>query len=226
MILLAVALAPVVALAVYIYWKDKFDPEPRRMLWKAFFLGVFSIIPAIILEMIAKSLGWHQSDTLWKAFVHAFIGVALIEEASKQFMVQRFILKKKYFDEPFDGITYAVMVSLGFAALENVLYSLQHGMGVAIMRAFTAVPAHTTFGIVMGYFLGMYKFSGKKRHVYMALGSATVLHGAYDFFLIQEYNRNIAFLGAVVSLIIGIWLSLKAIKLHQNNSPFNPANGG
>jgi RsiW-degrading membrane proteinase PrsW (M82 family) len=51
------------------------------------------------------------------------------------------------------------MVSMGFACTENILYVLEGGYEVAIMRAFTAVPAHATFGILMGYYMGKAKFS-------------------------------------------------------------------
>lgn len=50
---------------------------------------------------------------------------------------------------------YAVMVSMGFAATENIIYVVQGGYVTGILRAFTAVPAHATFGILMGYFMGI-----------------------------------------------------------------------
>src|SRR5690606_34909890 len=118
----------------------------------------------------------------------------------------------KEFDEPFDGIVYAVMVSLGFAATENIAYVVQGGYEVALLRAFTAVPAHATFGIMMGYYMGKAKFSLRRQQLnLLGLFLATLFHGAYDFFLFVDFIPGV-WIGAFVSLIIGIILSKKAIK--------------
>ena len=130
----------------------------------------------------------------------------------------------KAFDEPYDGITYSVMVSMGFATLENILYVAEGGMSTAIMRMFLAVPAHAAFAVIMGYYVGLAKFNPSKRNIYLIFGviGASALHGAYDFALMQQSIPYLQFIGAVVSLLIGVRLSFNAIKLHQQNSPFKP----
>lgn len=100
--------------------------------------------------------------SIFQQFIKAFFVVALIEEFSKYIFVRFYSQPKKYFNEPFDGIVYAVMVSMGFAAIENIAYVSQGGMGTAIVRAFTAVPAHATFAVLMGYFMGLAKFAPSK----------------------------------------------------------------
>ena len=161
-----------------------------------------------------------DKSSVWQQFIKAFFMVALIEEFSKYVMVWGVLQPRTWFNEPFDGIVYAVMVSMGFAAVENVMYVLQGGVDVALIRAFSAVPAHATFGIIMGYFMGKAKFSND-RVIWNIVGllSAIVLHGAYDFFLFINFIPGIS-VGAIISLIIGIILSKKAIKLHQNISHF------
>lgn len=52
----------------------------------------------------------------------SFFGAAILEESAKLFMLWLLLRKNKYFGERVDGIVYAVCVSLGFAALENVMY--------------------------------------------------------------------------------------------------------
>lgn len=221
MTLLALAMAPGLAIMIYIYWKDQFDREPRRLLIWAFFLGVLSVIPVFIIGNGFSAAGAGISKTEpWKTAFYAFIAVALTEEASKFFFVRRFLFTHKEFDEPFDGITYAVMVSMGFATLENILYVMQGGMQVALMRMVTAVPAHATFGVLMGYFMGLAKF--KKNGFFLnsaGLLAAMVFHGAYDFFLMQE-NIPLQGTGAITSLLIGLYLSKQAIRIHNENSPF------
>ena len=154
--------------------------------------------------------------------VHAFLLVALIEEFSKFIFVRGVLYKNKHFNEPFDGIVYSVMVSMGFATFENILYAFQNGIGTAVFRMFTAVPAHACFAILMGYYLGKAKFEHRKAYfAWYGLGIAALFHGAYDYFLFISFVPGIA-LGALVSLGVGAWLSRKAIRIHQHASPFKP----
>ncbi|EAQ40886.1 PrsW family intramembrane metalloprotease [Polaribacter sp. MED152] len=220
--LLLLALAPVVVILIYIYVKDKYEKEPIGLLVKNFLLGaIVSIIITVVLGFAANIIfPVTDEKDIFQQFVKAFFVVALVEEFSKYIIVKYYSQKKTDFNEPFDGIVYAVVVSMGFAALENVLYVYQYGVATGLTRAFTAVPAHATFGILMGYFMGKAKFS-ENRVKYNLLGLliATLFHGAYDFFLFINFIPGIA-IGAFVSLIIGIVLSRKAIKKHQSISHF------
>lgn len=227
--LFALAVAPGLAISIYIYWKDKYDPEPRKLLLLSFVLGLVSVIPALILEVGIDKLGIIYSNSVARTAVYSFIGVAFIEEAAKFFFVFRYLYPKKDFDEPFDGITYAVLVSMGFATLENVAYSINGGTQVAVMRMFTAVPAHAAFGVIMGYFMGMAKFDHNRSNslLAMSLFAPAILHAAYDFPLLLNpdllpWFKQYRVLGAIVSLGIGLLLSFRAIRLHQHNSPFKP----
>jgi len=72
----------------------------------------------------------------------------------------------------------------------------------------------------MGYFMGKAKFSKNRlKWNLIGLSCAILFHGAYDFFLFINFIPGIS-IGAFVSLIIGILLSRKAIKTHQENSHF------
>ncbi|MEM5564944.1 PrsW family glutamic-type intramembrane protease [Psychroserpens sp. AS72] len=224
--LLALAFAPICVIILYIYFKDKYDKEPKRLLVFSFLLGaiVSIIVTTIIYFGFDMVLPLKDEFSVPQQFVKAFLVVGLTEEFSKYIIVRFFNQPKKHFDEPFDGIMYAVMVSMGFAATENVFYVLEGGYVTGVLRAFTAVPAHATFGILMGYFMGLAKFS-KNRITLNLLGLllAVTFHGFYDFFLFIDFIPGI-WIGAFISLIIGIILSHKAIKKHQEDSHFNPDN--
>lgn len=223
MTILFAALAPVAIILIWIYIKDKYERESKRILAGTFILGGFlSIIITTILYLFTDILmPLKDNYSVLQQFIKAFFVVALIEEFSKYIIVRYYSQRKSYFNEPFDGIIYCVMVSMGFAAVENVMYVSQGGFGVAILRAFTAVPAHATFAILMGYYMGKAKFSKHNRVKLnlMGLGLAVLFHGAYDFFLFINFIPGMA-IGAFSSLIIGIILARKAIKTHQNNSYF------
>ncbi len=220
--LLISALAPVFVVIIYIYIKDKYEKESKRILAFTFALGaiVSIVITTILYVFFELFLPIPDDFSVWQQLVKAFFIVALIEEFSKYVIVRYYNQPKKGFNEPFDGIIYAVMVSMGFAAVENIMYVLQGGLEVALLRAFTAIPAHATFGILMGYFMGKAKFSKHKiKWNLIGLSSAILFHGTYDFFLFINFIPGIS-VGAFISLIIGIVLSKKAIKVHQENSHF------
>lgn len=216
------ALAPVFLIIIYIYLKDKYEKESKRILIYTFILGavISIVISTILYNFFDLFLPTPNDFSVWQQFIKAFFIVALIEEFSKYVIVRYYNQPRKGFNEPFDGIIYAVMVSMGFAAVENLFYVFEGGIQVALLRAFTAIPAHATFGILMGYFMGKAKFSkNRKKWNLIGLSCAILFHGAYDFFLFINFIPGIS-IGAFVSLIIGIVLSRKAIKAHQENSNF------
>ena len=218
--LLALALAPGAAIGLYIYLKDKHEREPIGLLVRSFFYGILSVFITLLISWPINKLIPIDESSLSQQAVHAFLLVALIEEFSKFIFVRWVLYPNKNFNEPFDGIVYAVCVSLGFAGLENVMYVMDGGLSTAVLRMFTAVPAHASFGVLMGYFLGKAKFEHKKGHYAIyALGVAALFHGAYDYFWFISYVPAI-WIGAIVSLIIGIVFSRRAIRIHQEASPF------
>lgn len=220
--LLAIALAPGAVIGLYIYIKDKYEREPIRLVVLSFFLGVASTVVTLMVSIPINYFIPIDDKSLSEQAVHAFLLVALIEEFSKFIFVRWVLYPNKNFNEPFDGIVYAVSVSLGFAGFENILYVMNSDNGVAtgIMRMFTAVPAHATFAVLMGYFLGRAKHEkGKSYLAWYGLFVATLFHGAYDYFWFISFVPGL-WTGAIASLVIGIVLSRKAIRMHQDASPF------
>jgi len=220
--LLLLAIAPVFVIIAYVYIHDKYEKEPPSLLLGSFLLGaIVSVLIVLGLYLVTGNLlPLTDKQSIWQQFVQAFIVVALSEEFSKYIIVKYFAQPRNAFNEPYDGIIYAVMVSMGFACTENILYVLNGGYEVALLRAFTAVPAHATFGILMGYFMGKAKFSKQRIQLNLTgLLLATLFHGAYDFFLFINFIPGIS-IGAFISLIVGVILSKKAMRRHQNNSNF------
>jgi RsiW-degrading membrane proteinase PrsW (M82 family) len=220
--LILFAVAPVLAIIIYIYFKDKYEKEPKRLLLYNFLLGaIVSIIVTTILYLVINIfLPLPNKTSIFEQFIKAFFVVGITEEFSKYIIVRYYAQPKPDFNEPFDGIVYAVMVSMGFAATENISYVLQGGVQTALVRAFTAVPAHATFAILMGYYMGKAKFSKNRISLNLTgLLLAILFHGSYDFFLFIDFVPGI-WIGAFISLLIGIFLSRKAIKKHQDGSQF------
>ena len=222
--LVLLAVIPALIIIFYVNINDKYDKEPKHLLVFSFLMGaIISILFASVLYLLTQSLVPFQvieKQSVWQLFIKAFFMVGFIEEFSKYIIVRYYAQPKREFNEQFDGIIYAVMVSMGFATTENVMYVFEGGLQTALLRMFTAVPAHATFAVIMGYFLGKAKFSQKKTYYNLVgLLSAIFFHGAYDFFLFLDFIPGI-WLGAFVSLFLGLYLSKKAMQAHSDNSRF------
>ena len=223
--LLALALAPGTAIIIYIYLKDKHEREPLFLLLVSFVYGILSTAVTLLISWPLNAFVVLQPGNLVDEFYSAFFKVALVEEFSKFLFIRFVLFRNKNFNEPFDGIVYAVMVGMGFASLENVLYVFQYGFETAIWRMFTAVPAHATFAVLMGFFLGKAKFAKRRKLLYMctAVLAATFFHGSYDYFWFIAQVKDVwagIWLGAIASLVVGVLLSRSAIRIHQQASPF------
>lgn len=222
--LLAAAVAPAITIMVYFYSKDKGDREPFSILLISFICGCFSVLPAIILETaLPEIIPSSQGATLLSVGIFTFGIVAMSEEFCKYIFLRYYAYKRHSFNEPYDGIIYAVMVGMGFATIENLMYvfgadTAAGQWGSAGFRAITAVPAHATFAAVMGYYVGLAKFnkSNERSLLFRGFILAVLLHGFYDFCLFQNLTWGLT-LGALVSLVVGIRFSRRAIKLHKAN---------
>lgn len=222
--LLAVSIAPGLAISMFVYYMDKFEKEPLHLLVKCFALGALAIIPAILLNKVFQTFV-SPSQTIVGLATFAFLVIALSEELCKFAVVRYFAFPKLAFNEPYDGIVYSVMVSMGFATTENIMYvfiqaTFPDSMNVAIIRMFTAVPAHAAMAIMMGYFVGLAKFH-PARGLLLLTGffAAMIFHGVYDFFLTMQ-NYPFMTAGAIVSLFISIQLSMKAINSYEKYTPY------
>lgn len=217
--LIYIAFAPVIVIIVYIYYRDKYEKEPKKLLFKAFLFGMIITIPLIFLEQLLTNL-FNSESKIISAFYNAFFVAALMEEAFKYFVFYILIWKNKNFNELFDGIIYAVYISLGFATVENILYVYSYGENTGILRAFTAVPAHAIFAILMGYYFGLAKYVEKARNKFliMALVIPVIIHGIYDF-LLMSGNQWLMLL--FIPFVIFMWIyGFKKMKLHSENSVF------
>lgn len=212
------AVIPSLYLVYYFYRKDKRKPEPKGLIFKVFIWGILCTFPVIIVELIISTAETAFGEAaLLQAFFKSFIVAALSEELFKFMVVIYAVYRKVEFDEVMDGIVYTVVASLGFACMENILYVLDGGLGVAIIRAFTAVPLHATASGLMGYYIGRAKFCNdvreEKRYFKLGLTVAILIHGFYDFLLFAAPETN-AFL-ALGTLPL-LWLAFRDLKRKMN----------
>jgi RsiW-degrading membrane proteinase PrsW (M82 family) len=221
------ALAPIFICVFYIYIRDKYEKEPIRLLFTGL---IFSAIISVMINFTEKFLekfyayiSYDDRYDLFHAFYDSFIISGLTEEFFKYLVLFFLIWYEKNFNEPFDGIVYATVISLGFAMIENILYVLHPHIGGAdtgFYRAIFSVPGHAMFGIAMGYFFSLAKYEHDKRNIFLvkAFVIPVILHGTFNFILLS----NIPY--AIILLVLySIYLHInvnKKIKIHLNKSPF------
>lgn len=190
-LLILASLAPVAILLLFFEKQDKGPKEPLKLKWKVFKYGILMTIVAGAIEL---NLDWVFAQIIPSGILYiavsAFITAALIEEAAKYYVVKKIVYNNKNFDEVMDGVYYTIIASLGFAALENILYVVEGGFDIAIIRALLSVPGHALFSGIMGYYIGKARFlpgkSSPRSLIAKGYIFAVVYHGLFNFLLMTE----------------------------------------
>jgi protease PrsW len=229
MLLLALAIAPGIAISLFIYSQHSYDRGALRYLVIAFVLGMAATLPALALQLLASDVREdpaHHSVLSYAWF--AFIVVAFSEEGVKFLVLRLYAYRLPAFRQPFDGILFAVMIGMGFATVENIEYVYQLGSGVGWNRAFLSVPAHGAFAVLMGYNVGWAKAEPGRAVLYMVKGLliAVLFHGSFDFFIFLQQggvargyvSDGLLSFGAFATFYIAVRMAMNAIRMHQNRN--------
>lgn len=213
------AVVPAILLMRYVYRQDRIEPEPPGLLGNLVLRGVFAALAAIVLEYLGESIlnALVAPDNPRYVILLAFLVVAAAEEGTKFFFLYRRTWPDPNFNYRFDAILYAVFVSLGFAAFENVKYVFHYGLSVALPRAFLAIPGHMGFAVFMGYFYGRAKLRfdwgdrlGCRLNLFLGYLSAVVLHGIYDTCCMSgTAGSTLVFVLFVAAMYLAVYLLIK-----------------
>lgn len=221
--IISLALIPVAFLLLYIYRKDRVQPEPIKNLVKGLIYGVLS---CFVVFAYAEIMG--GGDDL-NGIEDAFLMAAIPEECAKLLMLWLLVRRMKEFDEPFDGIVYAVCIGMGFAGFENVLYLIENSdslLSVGVMRGCFAVPGHFCFAVAMGYYYSAAKFGSERKRAINKVLTLVVpifLHGIYDSLL--SLPDEIMFIVIIVWLVFCIRMFIMAHKnIKSMRTPPIPSN--
>jgi len=215
--LIILAIVPGLSVALYVYFKDKRNPLPPILIFQCAFYGVAGLFISIGLGLLLDEYSIIDDTNIVHQMIRAVIFVGMVEEGSKFIFLRGILFGNKRFTQPFDGIVFSVMIAMGFATSENILYIIGGGEGIVIIRMFTAVPAHAVFAVVMGFFIGEAKVfkTSSMLYSFMALFFATLIHGYYDYFLFLKFIPGVWF-QALISLAILIVLTHLAFRLRKN----------
>ena len=202
LIYLAAAVLPALILLIAVYRRDRVEKEPAGLLIKLIIMGVLAALISVVLETAGESL-LDLSVTPGTGIYHlimAFGVVALAEEGSKYVLMRLNTWNHPAFNYRFDGIIYAVFVSLGFAAFENIGYVFSYGLETAALRAVLSIPGHLSFAVFMGFYYGRAKYYHNRKQKIrgffasvMSLLTAVLFHGTYDACLMLNTDESTAF---------------------------------
>ena len=214
---LSFIIPPLIAVLVYLYLKYKSSNWSVSMLINSFLWGMFSIVLVLLVQITASFFELDKLTNIRRVLFYALVISALFAELGKFIILRALAYPKKEFKTPVDGIVFAVMVSMGFATMNNILYFINiPNLSVSIPNALSAGPANAIFGVLMGFFIGLGKLR-KMKIVDLMTGfaAAVFFHGLYSFCLLTKDNKLLLafFIG---SGIIAISLCIAALRIQQD----------
>lgn len=218
LILLCAAVLPVLIILFAIYKADKINKEPVGKLIVVFLCGALTTVPASFMEMFLQQ--FQPDGALPGGLYKGFCVAGFSEELVKLLVLFLLVWNSRHFDEYFDGIVYAVYVSMGFACVENIMYvfdgdSYGASMATAATRAILSVPGHFLFAVMMGYYLGLAKFATnrRKRYLLYALLVPIFFHGTFDALLMVPDGMEEGGMKWMVTSVLFIVFILFDIKM-------------
>lgn len=230
-ILIAAAILPAVFLLIRVYRADKLEREPPLLLLSLIIYGIFATGLAMVTERAGDavlSYFFAENALIYNAIMY-FVVVAFSEEGFKYLLLKNRTWYSPAFNCRFDGVVYAVFVSLGFALWENIGYVVQYGLSTALLRAVTAVPGHACFGVFMGAWYGMakgYDNMGRpglsKLCRFMAFLLPAFMHGCYDFIAtLPSMHYGWIFVGFIAVMFVIALLVIRNMSKHDRYIAYN-----
>lgn len=216
-----VSLIPLSVVLLTVRLIDRWEPEPKRLLWFAFTWGAaVSIAGTLLIQPLFAIAAPTTSEEAYTYFM-ATVQAPIVEEFTKSLGLLVLILAaRKYFDGPVDGVVFAFTIAAGFAFTENILYfgreiasSTDPGtdlVRIFILRGVMSPFAHAIFtgttGLIMGFAARRWHSGYAVLAFFVGLLPAMFLHNRWnsmgqdflvDYFVIQVPIFLIAALGIV-----------------------------
>jgi RsiW-degrading membrane proteinase PrsW (M82 family) len=197
------------------YLRYRFKQFAYSLLFKSFLWGMISILLVLAVQLFASFFQLDVLSNIRRVLFYALVIMAFFAELGKFFFLKGFVYTKAEFKTPVDGIIFGVMISMGFATMNNILFFFHiPDLSVNMANAFSAGPANVIFGVMMGFFIGLGKLR-KMRFIdsMTGLAAAVFFHGLYDFCLLtKDYRLLWAFF--IGSAIIAISLCIAGLRIH------------
>jgi len=258
------AVVPAILYSLFIYHRAPKGVVKKRPMWSYIIIGLLSIQILKMIHFLFPHIHTYtemhqvfydigdskvvmvEEPTIWAILVFAFFQVAFFEEISKwfAFRVGNAVRgdTRDGRDSAFAVMFYSVMIAVGFAVFENILYVGRVLWGdlqgvdpneMLMVRSINSVVVHMLSGLFMGYFIALgrrcknvFKHAG---YTLLGLLAATLFHGLYDFNLMKgvtesdfisifgldfHIDNNLMIIGA---LIISWFMGKHLLSIEYNN---------
>ena len=239
---------PMFMFAAFVNWLDRYEKEPKLLLGAAFLWGVIIAGGGAYILNTAFGIGIYALTGSEGAaeFGTTSIVAPIIEESLKGLAVLAvFLMFRKEFDSVLDGIVYAAVTAMGFAAIENVLYIYRNGYlesgwegfwVLVVIRVILVGWMHPFFTAFTGIGLAIARMTRNVLVKIIAVPTgyaiAVVAHAFHNTFsgLIGGVEGLLAgtfvdYLGYAVMLIFVIWMVLYERNILKKNLQEEVTNG-
>ncbi len=217
-----------------VYRYDRFEPEPvKYVLLIGAFGGLLSAVPAAFFNTIVSALtgasgflyqaSVTEADRSAQGKILFSLFVGFNEEFWKSFIAVMILRKFKEFNEPIDALIYSMSIALGFAAFENIGYTAAGGLGVLLVRSFTAVPLHAGLASIWGSGIAQARYNNGERYLQTLVPyvvTASLLHALYNYIQFIHSDDPVSL---VLALIFAFFITSYAagkLRYYRDNSPF------
>jgi RsiW-degrading membrane proteinase PrsW (M82 family) len=208
------AIIPMVAYLVFIWWFDRYDREPFKLvllnyLWGSIGAIIFAIIGGVLFSTLLSQFVIDKGEL---DFLGTIITAPVVEEITKGFFLLITVTNRK-FDNMTDGIVYGGAIGLGFGMTENFLYFISFGttisgwITIVIIRTLFSAVMHCVATATFGAFLGYAKFKGIKHNLLFSLAGlllAILIHFSWNFTVSYKSTAILGFLFMAITIIIFI----------------------
>jgi RsiW-degrading membrane proteinase PrsW (M82 family) len=185
----------------YIYDRTITSPEPQRLVLIALAWGMFSTLPASILNDLSGRLievdpnalmgkgGFGRAELILVSII-----APLVEELLKPIGLIFVIRRLK---TPYEGVLYGVACGMGFAIIENLLYELYiviwEGSDAwtinAFLRGIGSTPLHAVGPAAIGYAVALSNQMQEPRNKVLPIAYliGVVMHGLWNGFATMSF---------------------------------------
>jgi RsiW-degrading membrane proteinase PrsW (M82 family) len=181
----------------------------------------FTYFTGVIYDFARIFLKFDLNGGLANDFIYCIAGIGAIEEWIKIIPFLCLLFFTKAIQEPIDYIIYASVSALGFAFAENLHYFKEYEIDIIHGRAFISVLSHMIDTSIIAYGLMVARYRGGSYVKYFAISFvlASLSHGFFDFWLLNETVRKSFYLLTDVWMLLSVLLWITFINNALNNSP-------
>ena len=215
-----------------IYRYDRFEPEPvKYVLMIGAVGGIMSALPAALLNNAASAIlgvgdfvyGVSGAEASARTIFFFSFFVGFNEEFWKAFIAVIILKRFRQFNEPIDALIYSMSIALGFAAFENISYTVAGGFGTLFVRSFTAVPLHAGLASIWGSGIARAKYYNEGRYFTTLMpyvASSAVIHALYNYIQFINSENPVSLIIALIFVFFVVSYAAGRLRHYQKESPF------